>query len=45
MNNSFSSFVDTYYNDIIAFFQALIAFVQSLFGKLNSGDADETTGE
>ncbi len=45
MNNDFFSFVETYRDDIMAFFQAFVDFVKALFGKLGAGDEDETTGE
>lgn len=43
MNNEFFQFVETYWDDIVAFFDALIAFVKSIFGAESEEDA--TAGE
>ncbi len=32
MDNEFFQFVKTYWDDIVAFFDALIAFVKAMFG-------------
>ena len=46
MNNDFFSFVETYREDIMAFFQAFVDFVKALFGKLGGAEGEEeTTGE
>ena len=42
MNNAFFSFIETYRDDIMAFFQAFVDFVKSLIGKLGE---DEAAGE
>lgn len=41
MNNDFFKFVETYWDDIVAFFDALVAFVKTLFGT--AGEEEETT--
>ncbi len=45
MNNSFSRFVETYYDDIVAFFRSLIDFFKAVIGKVNGGAEDEEAGE
>lgn len=45
MDNSFFNFVETYWDDIAAFFTALRNWVEALIGKLGSDDAEETTAE
>lgn len=45
MNNSFATFVQTYWDDIVAFFRSLVEFFQALVGSLASGDEEETTAE
>lgn len=41
MDNKFFQFVKTYWDDITAFFDALVAFVKALFGT----QEEETTPE
>lgn len=41
MDNEFFKFVETYKDDIKAFFDALIAAFKAIFGKLNEGDDAE----
>ncbi len=43
MNNDFFKFVETYWDDIVAFFEALVNFVKALFDKASSGEDDTTT--
>ncbi len=37
MDNKFFQFVQTYWSDIEAFFNALFAFIKALFGAVNEG--------
>ncbi len=39
MDNEFFAFVETYKDDIKAFFEALIEAIKAIIGKLNEGDA------
>lgn len=39
MNNAFFNFVETYYDDIVAFVRAMIDFVKAFAAKLG-GDAE-----
>ncbi len=41
MDNKFFQFVETYWSDIEAFFEALIAFVKALFGLADEEAAPE----
>ncbi len=41
MNNSFSSFVETYADDIKAFFEALRNFIEALIAKLTAAPEEE----
>lgn len=43
MNNDFFKFVETYWDDIVAFFDALINFVKAAFDKISGSGDDETT--
>lgn len=45
MNNAFFDFVETYKEDIIAFFEAFKAFVEALFAKLSGGSEDTEVTE
>ena len=38
--NKFTAFVETYYEDIIAFLQSLIGFFKAAFGKIGGEAAD-----
>ncbi|MBQ8503855.1 MAG: hypothetical protein IJ491_06235 [Clostridia bacterium] len=42
MNNTFTDFVETYWEDISAFFKALRNWIEAIIGKLNAED-EETT--
>lgn len=44
MENKFFQFVETYWDDIAAFFEALRAWVEAIVGKLGTSD-EETTAE
>lgn len=41
MNNGFFTFVETYSEDIKAFFAALVEFFKTVFAKLSEDSADE----
>lgn len=41
MDNKFSSFVETYADDIKAFFEALKNFIAALIAKLSAPEAEE----
>lgn len=45
MNNDFFAFVETYKEDIIAFFEALKGFFEALFAKLSGDASEDTTAE
>ena len=38
MDNKFFEFVETYKEDIKAFFEALVAAIKAIFGKLGEGE-------
>ena len=42
MDNKFFKFLETYKDDIKAFFDAFVAFVKTIIGKLGEGE-EETT--
>lgn len=41
--DDFLGFVETYKDDIVAFFEALVAWIKALVAKLNEDDAAEET--
>ena len=41
MDNKFSNFVETYADDIKAFFEALKSFIEALIGKLTAAPEEE----
>lgn len=43
MNNDFFKFVETYWDDIVAFFESLINFVKAAIDKISGSDDDTTT--
>lgn len=45
MNNDFFKFVETYKDDIKAFFDALISAIKAIIDKLNAGDEETTEPE
>lgn len=40
MENVFTEFVETYWEDIAEFFKAFIGFIQSIIGKVNGKEAE-----
>ncbi len=42
MDNKFFDFVETYKDDIKAFFDALIGAIKAIIEKLSAGDAEAT---
>lgn len=43
MDNKFFQFVETYKDDIAAFFDALINFIKAIIGKLTAGEGEDAT--
>lgn len=40
MKNDFFAFVETYWDDIKAFFEALVNFFKAVIGKLTAGEEE-----
>lgn len=40
MENAFFEFLETYYDDIVAFVRAMVDFVKALADKIGGGDAE-----
>ncbi len=40
MNNDFFAFIETYKDDIIAFFDSLKALIETIIGKLTASDEE-----
>ena len=45
MDNKFTAFLETYSDDIKAFFEALKAFIEAIIGKLTAAPEEEGAAE